>query len=265
MWVKRSPSSSQRLSAWLRRLETRLETLIEGSAARIFPTVQTQHDLAERLVEAMRLGIQTSPNGQLTGPNLFILEVHPLQAEGLSANPFLSDGLTRALQEEGDEAGLKFDSPLAVRVSESAEVVPGEIRVKALHSQAGLTDTTAIEASPSEGSAWTSIPPNAFLIVDGLQIYPLRQAVVNIGRRADNHLVIEDTRVSRLHAQLRVVSGQFVIFDLESTGGTWVNGERIRQKILQPGDVISLSDLPLIYGQEAAYPEDTQKMSSLPG
>ena len=260
MWVKRSPNSTQRMGAWLRQLENRLEMLIEGSAARIFPTVQTQHDLAERLVGAMRQGIQTGTNGELVGPNLFILEVHPLQAYGLNANPLLLDGLTRTLQEEAVEAGLHFASPLAVRVSESAETIPGEIRVKALHSQEGLTNTTAIDTSQSEGVATTDVPPNAFLIVDGLQIYPLRQAVVNIGRRADNHLVIDDERVSRLHTQLRVVRGQFVIFDLESTGGTWVNGERIRQKILQPGDVISLAGLPLIYGQEAAYPEDTQKM-----
>jgi hypothetical protein len=233
--------------------------LIEGSAARLFPTIQTQHDLAEQLVEAMREGIQTGPDGELIGPNLFILEVHPLQAEGLNANPLLLDGLTQALQEAGAEAGLTFTSPLAVRVSESADVVPGEIRVKAMHSQEGLTDTTAIEASPSEGGP-IDIPPNAFLIVDGLQIFPLRQAVINIGRRTDNHLVIEDVRISRLHAQLRVVRSQFVIFDLESTGGTWVNGERVRQKVLQPGDVISLSGLPIIYGQEAGYPEDTQKM-----
>jgi hypothetical protein len=264
MWVKRSPHPSKSLGAWLRRLETHLEILIEGSAARLFPTVQTQHDLAERLVEAMRQGIQNGPDGELIGPNLFILEAHPLQAEGLNANLLLLDGLTQALQEEGAEAGLIFASPLAVRVSESSQAVPGEISVKALHSQVGLTDTTAIESSPSEGSAGTNLPANAFLIVDGLQIFPLRQAVVNIGRRADNHLVIEDSRISRLHAQLRVVSGQFVIFDLESTGGTWVNGERIRQKMLQPGDVISLSGLPLIYGQEAAYPEDTQKMLSVP-
>jgi hypothetical protein len=264
MWVKRSPNSSQRLSAWLRQLETRLETLIEGSAARVFPTVQTQHDLAERLVEAMRQGIQTGPDGELIGPNLFILEVHPLQADGLNANPLLLDGLTQALQEEGAEAGLHFASPLAVRVSESVEALPNEIRVIARHSQVGLTSTTAIDTSQAEGSAVINIPPNAFLIVDGLQIYPLHQAVVNIGRRTDNHLVIEDVRVSRLHAQLRVVHGQFVIFDLESTGGTWVNGERIRQKTLQPGDVISLSGLPLIFGQEAAYPEDTQKMHLAP-
>jgi len=96
--------------------------------------------------------------------------------------------------------------------------------------------------------------------VDGVQIFPLTQPVINIGRRTDNHLVIEDARISRLHAQLRAVHGQYVIFDLDSTGGTWVNGERVKQSTLIPGDVVSLSGVPLVYGQETTYPEDTQKV-----
>jgi hypothetical protein len=62
--------------------------------------------------------------------------------------------------------------------------------------------------------------------------------------------LIDDPRVSRVHAQIRAVRGRYVIFDLDSTGGTYVNGERIRQCPLTPGDVISLSSLPLVYGQE---------------
>jgi hypothetical protein len=260
MWSKHPSNPTQRLSDRLRLLEIRLETLIEGSAARIFPTVQTQHELAVQLVEAMRQGIQSGPDGELIGPNLFILLAHPVQAVSLAANQFMLDSLTETLQEEGSLAGLIFTSPLVVRVSESPEARPGEIHVQALHSQAGLTETSALEARQADDSLEPSVPGNAFLIVDGMQIYPLRQTIINIGRRADNHLVIDDARISRVHAQLRAVHGQFVIFDLGSTGGTWVNGERIRQRTLQPGDVVSLSGVPLVFGQETAYPEDTQQM-----
>jgi hypothetical protein len=262
MWPKHPSNPTQRLSDRLRQLESRLETLIEGSAARFFPTVQTQHDLAVQLVEAMRQGIQAGPDGALIGPNLFILHAHPLQADGLSANRFVLDSLTATLQEQGNLAGLSFASPLAVRVSESPDIQPGEIRVQALHSQAGLTHTSALAAGQSESITEPVVPSNAFLIVDGVNIYPIRQPIVNIGRRIDNDLVIDDPRISRLHAQLRVVHGQFIIFDLGSTGGAWVNGQRIRQKTLQPGDVISLSGVPLVFGQETAYPEDTQQMAA---
>jgi pSer/pThr/pTyr-binding forkhead associated (FHA) protein len=102
------------------------------------------------------------------------------------------------------------------------------------------------------------LPQNAFLIVDGMQIFPLSQGVINIGRRQDNQLIIDDTRISRVHAQLRAIKGRYVIFDLESSGGTFVNGERIRRSTLYPGDVISLSGVPLVFGQDLSGAGETQ-------
>lgn len=97
-------------------------------------------------------------------------------------------------------------------------------------------------------------------------MFYLTQAVVNIGRRSDNHLVIQDPRVSREHAQIRFSRGQFVLFDLNSTGGTMVNGQRIRQWTLKPGDVVSLAGLPLIYGEdENANLDDTGNTRSMNG
>jgi pSer/pThr/pTyr-binding forkhead associated (FHA) protein len=99
------------------------------------------------------------------------------------------------------------------------------------------------------------------LIVDGVQIFSLNLTLVNIGRQAENHLVIEDPRVSRRHAQLRVIEGRFVVFDLDSTGGTLVNGKAIHQHRLSPGDVISLAGVPLVYGQEDIPPDSTQRIN----
>jgi pSer/pThr/pTyr-binding forkhead associated (FHA) protein len=103
--------------------------------------------------------------------------------------------------------------------------------------------------------------PQAYLIVDGSQIFPLTGGVVSIGRSPNNDLVIQDRRVSRSHAQLRLVSSRYVIFDLNSTGGTYVNDHPVNQMALYPGDVISLAGVSLVYGQEAGgtYGE-TQQM-----
>jgi len=76
---------------------------------------------------------------------------------------------------------------------------------------------------------------------------PSNRAVTNIGRRSTNHLVVSDLRVSRNHAQVRLVNGRYMIFDAGSTGGTYINGERIQQSTLRPGDVISLAGVKLIF------------------
>ncbi len=59
------------------------------------------------------------------------------------------------------------------------------------------------------------------------QVHQLRD-VTDLGRSAANHIVIDDDRVSEQHARVRVdEEGQFVVWDLASTNGTFVNGEQI--------------------------------------
>ncbi len=93
------------------------------------------------------------------------------------------------------------------------------------------------------------IPQNAFLIVNGAEIYPLRKKVINIGRMDDNDIIIQNAHISRYHARLLAKGGQYTLLDLESTGGTSVNGKKVSQAQIQPGDVITLSGIPLIYGR----------------
>ncbi len=122
--------------------------------------------------------------------------------------------------------------------------------------------TTEPPAMPEDDSA--VIPEDAFVIMDGVKVIPLTQAVINIGRRVENTLIVDDPRVSRNHAQLRAINGRYVLFDLDSTGGTYVNEERITQSILYPGDVISLAGVTLVYGQKNPPPRpDLQETAPL--
>ena len=73
---------------------------------------------------------------------------------------------------------------------------------------------------------------------------------------------IDDPRVSRNHAQLRAIKGRYVVFDLNSTGGTFINGRRASQGVLYPGDVISLAGVMLIFGQDNPPPRSDIAMVS---
>jgi serine phosphatase RsbU (regulator of sigma subunit) len=59
-----------------------------------------------------------------------------------------------------------------------------------------------------------------------------------IGRQAGNHLMLRDARASRHHARLTIEEGEYVLEDLQSRHGVFVNGERIDRKALQDGDRI---------------------------
>ncbi len=96
-----------------------------------------------------------------------------------------------------------------------------------------------------------SIPENAFLVIKGTKSVPLKQDIIKVGRHRDNTIVIDDPRISRYHVELRAINGHFDIFDLKSTGGTFVNGMRTDQAILYHGDRISLAGVEILFTQNA--------------
>ncbi len=59
-----------------------------------------------------------------------------------------------------------------------------------------------------------------------------------IGRQPDNHLILRDTRVSRVHARILVEDGGYVLEDIGSRHGTFINGQRVTRKKLDVSDKI---------------------------
>jgi len=75
---------------------------------------------------------------------------------------------------------------------------------------------------------------------------------VRIGRAADrNDLVLDDAQVSREHAILKRIRSSYMIVDLNSANGTWVNGQRVKERILANGDSVSICKYTLEYRTEA--------------
>jgi predicted component of type VI protein secretion system len=79
------------------------------------------------------------------------------------------------------------------------------------------------------------------------KVFDLVKDVLTIGRDMNNDVVINDAEVSRNHGRLTSQSGGYLIEDLASTNGTFVNGQRlIGPKLLNPGDVIGLGETIVI-------------------
>ncbi len=62
-----------------------------------------------------------------------------------------------------------------------------------------------------------------------------------LGRRSDCQIFIPDMRVSRQHARIHDERGQWVLEDLGSNNGTYVNGERVQSEVLKGDDQISIA------------------------
>lgn len=234
------------------QIESHLQRFIEEHTARLFSSVDPESKLAESLVQAMQTGTAQQENGDLLAPDLYFIAVHPKYAQDVSANQSLLENLAAELAHSADQSDIKFPAVPTITVIADSLVPQGKFRVWASTEDASLAETQAlphIHIPSDEGGE--GFPTKTFLIVGGTRIFSLEEAVINIGRKLDNHLVIDDPRVSRKHAQLRALRGTYMLFDLESSGGTFVNGGRVKQATLHPGDVISLAGVPLVYGQDA--------------
>ena len=84
----------------------------------------------------------------------------------------------------------------------------------------------------------------AYLIVNS-EVFAISGGLTNIGRKLDNHIVLNDPRVSRNHAQIRIVDKQYILLDLNSTGGTTVNDNKVSKSVLYSGDSISLAGVTI--------------------
>ena len=80
---------------------------------------------------------------------------------------------------------------------------------------------------------------------------PRSAATVRIGRAPENDILVSDPTASRQHAELRNVAGECRIVDLDSSHGTFVNGQRVTDAALSEGDTVQVGSATFrLIGQE---------------
>ena len=92
----------------------------------------------------------------------------------------------------------------------------------------------------------SSYQRGVFLIINK-QIVPLTKTVTTLGRQLENDVVFHEDFLSRFHAEIIFEDGKYVLYDKNSTSGTFVNGTRIRRCVLNSGDLISLANIYVMF------------------
>lgn len=97
------------------------------------------------------------------------------------------------------------------------------------------------------------------------ETYPIdRTHGTIIGRSPTNTVYVRDKNVSRVHCQIIVGDQGCVITDLQSTNGTFVNDERITEKVLKSGDEVRIGITTFRVEEIPEEPESTTETSPLP-
>ena len=160
-------------------------------------------------------------------PPLPAAAVEAAAAEPIEPLPGLDGGPPGALVPES-----RAEQPIEPPAQPSADAI-------------GVAAPATSAVASSEEPALAPVP-HAYLEIVGpgrpSERMTVGRAMIRIGRGPDNDLVVADSRASRQHGTIALRHGLLVYTDLDSTNGSFVNGTRVAQIALGPGDVVRVGD-----------------------
>jgi hypothetical protein len=122
-------------------------------------------------------------------------------------------------------------------------------------------------------ASYRAIQPIGFMVrlrmegsQEGGQEIRLQPGLSRLGRVEDNDFQISDDSISSHHCQIELKDGVITVWDLNSTNGTFIDGQPIQQAVLRPGQVLSLGTVPMICeadpdGDPAPVPDERPNVS----
>jgi hypothetical protein len=250
----------------LKRVETTLSNLVEGTFGRMFRTEVRPIELARKLAREMDEH-RTVSLSRVYAPSEYAVWLSPqdrARYEGVEHD--VIDELCAYLLEHARREELILAShPLVVFHTDErlalgefgiqARLVraaahgeePGEPQQLDQHGQTMIYSTSARVGGPVEEAHARRQPAGALLVTGGRRLL-LPPGGGTIGRSRDCDVVLEDVGISRRHAEIRPGPDGWTLHDLGSTNGVLVNGRGVEgTRRLHPGDRVELGSTELVF------------------
>jgi hypothetical protein len=177
-------------------------------------------------------------------PNDFVVELGKNDHTRLAPYEVpLGTELAAMVREHAAERRWSFVGPVQVHLELHDDVDTGTFRVR----------SAVLEGEPDPVPTTTSQGQPRLRVVTGAGAQneiPLTRDVLLIGRAGNADIRLDDTGVSRQHAEIRLEGDDVVLVDLGSTNGSSVNGRTIERARLTPGDRIELGRTVLVYERD---------------
>jgi hypothetical protein len=248
----------------LRNLEAKLGGLVEGAFSRAFKSsvqpVELAHKLAKEMEESQMVSVS-----RVYVPNHYRVFLSPADRDQFTNyEPALRKELSDYLLEHARQEGLALTSRPQVEFMTDDRLQLGEFGIQAqlLSPPEEEEEPVGADAAPSAGdfghtmvyspdrAARRLAPepsrPQALLVGEGRRTVLSGDRVL-LGRSRECDVQLADPNVSRRHAELRRDEGRWSVIDLGSTNGIKLNGRRVDQAALEPGDRLTLGLTELTY------------------
>jgi hypothetical protein len=232
------------------RFEANIERLVESAFANFFGKKVRAQDIALQLARAMEDNVRSGDDNRLLAPDHYIIRLHPqIHTYLVHSQPTLQYKLGQHIVMLATQIGYALPNAPMIELVGDPEIEKNALTVSATHTDRPENSTIGMRPVTVPVPDMNA-PLSAYLLINTDRSARLEQDIVNIGRYRDNDIVLDDPYVSRHHLQLRRRFGAYLLFDVHSQGGTYVNGIRIKEHQLRSGDVILVGKSQLVYMED---------------
>jgi hypothetical protein len=257
----------------LRNLEAKIEGLVEGAFGRAFRSRVQPVELARKLAKEMEEN-KTISVAHTYVPNQYCIYLSPQDHEQFASyDSALRKELSDYLLEHARQRNLALVTRPGVQLETDDRLRVGEFGIQAWMSEAAVAEIEADDERvdsdalvqgdyghtmvyspdrelPREMPSPEVVTHRPLLVGEGRRTVLTGQRML-IGRSHECDVVIDDPNISRRHAEVRsTAEGGWTLVDLGSTNGVKVNGRRVEQATLSPGDELTLGVTKLKYELE---------------
>ncbi len=222
--------------SWVSRIEQACAAFIERTFARTFPSDLDPAQVARKLVATMEARTR-GDDGHLLAPGSYLVYMNPEDLARLAEHrAYLEREWAELLRDMAARVGVYFFDGGPNVAMEARESVP-----------VGVADVTvASDVTISIPNAPVMTPPKRFHLrmMKGVPAYGVYfiDGTTTVGRSEESDIFLVDPSVSRNHATLEIDGEAVMVRDLESTNGSFVNGERIEVRRAVSGDVLTFGN-----------------------
>lgn len=230
-----------------REIEKKLETVFEGFFSQQFKSRLQPVEIAKKISalidDERQIGpVHTYVPNQF---NIFLSFTDYRLTEGLHKK--LKAELKEYIQSYVDQNNYSLPGPPGLEILTNETLDTGQFLVTALFAE--KPPTVNLDATQMlDSEELDQLTTEAYL--KNLKTKAMLKLVgetVSLGRSKNNDIVIGDPSVSRYHAKIQRKGQSFLLFDLNSTNGTYVNEQKIKEARLNDGDVITFGQTSFVF------------------
>ncbi|HYF28067.1 MAG TPA: DUF3662 and FHA domain-containing protein [Baekduia sp.] len=236
----------------LRNLESKIASLVEGTFGRVFKSEVRPVELARKLAKEMEEHKTVSVSRTYV-PNEYVVWLSPQDRERyVGVEHEVVDELSAYLLEHARRERLALVSRPHITFETDEQLGLGEFGIQARtvrpqgesvqQADAGRTMVYSVSSRHQEALSEVRVEPRRrALLVAGGKRFIIAPGGAVVGRSRECDVVLDDSNVSRRHAEIRPTGQGWLVEDLGSTNGVRVNGRPVQgPHPLEPGDRLEL-------------------------